>query len=626
MKAGIWFLAIACLLGMFVDSMWTNSTDLAQHYSLVARLAEHWHLPPPGDRTLGEMSYYPRGAHVLAAVLSQVLHSDLFGMQLVVLFSVFAIWACVAILFMNLPGVARWWSTGALLVLMAANQAWHGFEFHGEELIGNYFFSQLAAQAFTLGVVVLTLYGERAARAHWQRNLLLLGACWLVELVHLLPAMQLLGFYSVLLLFDALARRTLAGWLQALGWLVAGLVVVVKHPTFAAMKDISRNDGAIGFALLNDMSVIIAYSLLVALVSAGMLWRWYRLDAEQGRLWLVWKMVGALGLAVAGFCVLQALAWHFGQGSAYAVKKHLFAINTVALLELALWLGWYCTRYSRVQLHPLPHAAVAILMMVMVCSVLPKKKLQDVSDLITYERELLALRTIIGQQPGKYNYVLQLDKQPGFINYMYSIGIFRTPRFRAGFEVWGDQPFSKSSLLGTIITGANSPLDRFPACRRNLTTHGIVVVDYACMKREGALVDTWYSLLDGPKDLPCKLDGFSHTEDIGRWTEKPVATITCTPPKLNGKAFNRVALETGAFFGVPRQRLQVVQNGVPVSEFVYDQKNPHQTLEIDLQSDADGKSVLELRLPDARSPQSLGLSSDSRVLGILLETLEFRMK
>lgn len=626
MKAGIWILAIGCLLGLFVDSMWTNSTDLAQHYSLVARLAEHWHLPLVPDRTLGEMAYYPRGAHALAALLSQVLHSDLFGMQLVVLLSVFAIWAFVAVLLLNLPGVARWWSAGALMVLMLANFTWHGFEFHGEELIGNYFLSQLMAQAGALAMVVATLYGERGARPTWQRNLLLLGACWVIELVHLLPVMQLLGFYALLLLFDALARRTLAGWLQALGWLLAGLVLVAKHPTFAAMKDISRNDGAIHFDLLNHMGGIIFYCVLVALVSALMLWRWYRLDAARRELWLVWKMVGALGLSVAGFCVLQALAWHFGQGSVYAVKKHLFTINTVALLELALWLGWYCTRFSRVQLHPLPHVAAAGLMVAAVCMVLPQKKIQDLSDLVAWEREMLTLRATINQQPGKYTYVLQLDKQPAFINYMYSIGIFRTPRFRAGYELWADQPFAKSSLLGTIITGVNSPLDRFPACRRSLTAHGLALVDYACLKREAGLVDTWFSLLDEPVDLPCKLEGFSKTEYIGRWTEKPVAKLTCVSPKLNGKPYDRVLLETGAFFGVPKQRLQVVQNGVPVKEFVYDQNNPHPTLEIDLQPDAEGKSVLELRLPDARSPQELGLSSDTRVLGILLETLEFRMK
>ncbi len=626
MKAGIWVLAIGCLLGWFVDSMWTTSTDLAQHYSLVARLAEHWNLPLGYDRTLGEMSYYPRGSHALAAVLSALLHSDLLSMQVLSLLSVFVIWACVILLLLQLPGITRWWSAGVLLLLLLLNSYWKGFEFHGEELIGNYFFAQLVAQAGALAMVLFTLYGERSARPPWQRNLVLLLACWLIELVHLLPVMQLLGFYALMQLFDALASRSRAGWLQSVFWLVVGVMLVLLHPTYAAMKSLSRNDGVITFALLNNMTLVIGYCLLVALLSALMLWRWYQYDADKRGLWLAWKVVGAFGLSVAGFCLLQALMFQFGEGSAYAVKKHLYGVNTAALLEVALWLGWYCTRFSRVQLQPVPHVVAALMMMLVVGMVLPQKQEQDVSDLVALEREMLAIRPMINTVPGKYTYVLQMSNQPAFINYMYSIGIFRAPRFRAGYELWQDQPLAKSSLLGTIITGANSSLDRFPECRRTLTSHGLAIVDAACFKTRSGLVDSWFSMMDPAPDLPCILEGFGKPEASGRWSASTVARMTCTPPQRNGKPYDQLVLEAVAFQGAPKQRVQVMQNGRMSHEFVFDQSDAWSMLAIDLQPEADGKVVLEFRFPDARSPKSLGLGEDPRVLGILLDTLAFRMK
>ena len=626
MRVGIWMVVVSCLLGFFVDSMWTDSTDLAHHYSLVARLSEYWSMPPGSDRTLGEMNYYPRGAHALAALISVLVHSDLLGMQLLVLASVIAIWTCVVLLVLNLPGITRWWSAGVLGFLLLINHKWPFLEMHGGELVISYFFSQIVAQVGALVMLVVTLYGERSGRPAWQRNLLLVAACWVIEQAHLLPVMELLGFYAVLLLFDALKQRSRAGWVQAVLWLLFGLAVVVKHPTFRAMKEISRNDGTVNFVLFSHMPVILLYCLLVVLVSSLMLWRWYRLPADKQPLWLVWKMVGAYGLAVAGFCLLQALAFYFGQGSMYAVKKHLFAVNTVVMLEAALWAGWYCTRFSRVQWVALPHAGAALMLAFVVVAVLPKNKLQDVSDLVSMEREMLTLRTMINTQPGKYTHVLQMANQPPFINYMYSIGIFKVPRFRTGFELFVDQPFAKSSMLGAIITTANSKLDRYPACRKLLTIHGLVWVDYACFKREADLVDTYYSLSDDPQDIPCTFDGFSPVEQLGRWTSRRVAGISCTPPKSKGKPFTHLVLDTEGFLARPLQRLQVVQNGVVTNEFRYDLQHPHQMLNIELKPDADGDIDLELRLPDARSPRDLHLSDDRRELGISIESLEFTMK
>jgi hypothetical protein len=635
-----WPAAVLALLVYFAGSMWIDSTDLAHHYALVSSLSEHWAMPSATDRTLGEMLYYPRGAHLLAALLSQLLHSDLLAMQMLALAAVIGIWASLILLLQNLPATTRWCSLLVLLALLWLNRKFPMLELHGAELVTNYFFAQIVAQAGALAMLVLTLYGERGRQAGalaWRRNALLLAACWLLAAVHLLPAVQLFGVFAVLLVLDALASRTRSGWLPGLAWggawFLAGGLMMLKHPSFHAMKEISRNDGAIHFALFGDMSVLIAWCLLLLLASSLMLWRWLRLSAEKQALWLVWKMVGAWGLAVCGMCLLQVLAWRFGGGSAYAVKKHLFALNTLALLQLALWLGWYGTRLLRSRHLPLPHGVAALLLVLVVGLVLPSPSIKrlDVAELVAKEREMLTLRTLIGSTPGKHTYVLKMAPGAAFVDYMFSIGVFKAPRFRAGYELYVDQPFAKSSLLGAVITRSHSELDQYPACRRLLTPHGLVWLDAACLKRAAGKTDSWFSLIDDAGELPCQLDGFGATEPIGRWSNRREASIRCQSPLVTGQLSRHLLIEAEAFLGPAQQnvqRVQILQHGVVTNEFRFDRSHPYQILDIALQTEAqagaNGEFDVTLRLPDARSPKSLGMGADGRELSLAIMSLEFR--
>lgn len=71
-----------------MDSIWPGSPDLAHHYALVARIAEHWILPATFDQTLGEMNFYPRYSHIAPALAGSLFGSPLIGLKLVSLIAV----------------------------------------------------------------------------------------------------------------------------------------------------------------------------------------------------------------------------------------------------------------------------------------------------------------------------------------------------------------------------------------------------------------------------------------------------------------------------------------------------------------------------------------------------------
>src|SRR5207253_336929 len=117
------------ILGLFAIGARTFGTftgggaDMAHHYELVYWFSHHWRLPPAHDPALLEMSTYPPGAHILAALVGRVVGSPFRGMQLVALFGVLLIWCAIAALLTMLPGRRRWVATGLLAVFLALDSS-----------------------------------------------------------------------------------------------------------------------------------------------------------------------------------------------------------------------------------------------------------------------------------------------------------------------------------------------------------------------------------------------------------------------------------------------------------------------------------------------------------------------
>jgi hypothetical protein len=178
---------------------------------------------------------------------------------------------------------------------------------------------------------------------------------------------------------------------------------------------------------------------------------------------------------------------------------------------------------------------------------------------------------------------------------------------------------------GTLISSHRSPIDAWPKCHGAPTRYGLVAIDAQCWARESGTSGIFYELSQQQKDWPCTLTGIGDPESIGRWTIQKKATIACTVPRINEAFAKKMMLNATAFLqGIPQQRVEIMQNGVPPQHYQFDSKKANQIMTIPLQADAKGQIRIELTMPDARTPTSLKLGNDLRELGISIQSLDFQ--
>jgi hypothetical protein len=637
-RLGLLALSVLVLLLMNMDTMWATSVDLAHHYALVVRLSELWSLPPLPDPSLGEMNVYPRLAHQAAAIVGRIAGSPLLGLQMVTVSALLLLWASVAWIVQTLPRAAAIATALTLAALLALNLETLQMQLHGDEVTGNFFFSQLAGQAFVMAVIAGCLAMDASGKPGWLRSALLVGATWLATGIHLMPALELLCFMGALVVLDLFEhrRQRRAGLLGAgvLGTVLvlAALVALATHTAFRAMSSISNNNGGILINHVDSVKALLNYSVLIAALSAAIVWRWLVLERrESNRALLALKYIGAYGLAVSGLCLLQAAAWKLGFGSEYAIKKYATALNSVAMLELALLPVLFVRRLRQpgaagfsaaAVLHAcvLPSALTAVAFYI---AVAPAVKTIDISELAGLEQQLLLRRDLlVPAQPGKFTYVAGIEGVPPQLAYMMSIGLFHTPRSANAANVLRNEALSDWAMVGSVLTSQGSYLDK-PECRRAPPAQAIAVLDGACLARHLAAHRSHISF-GGAEPSACVLQGFGEREPSSTWTVSAEATLVCPVPVIDGKPPTRIDIDAAAFLNkVVSQRAIVTVNGARPLTFVFDAAQPR-TITVPLAGAIGQQVEIRLSLPDARSPRELGLSGDARKLGLALRSLDFK--
>ena len=627
------------LLARLADALWNSSVDLAHHYALAARLAQQWLLPAAYDPSLGEMNAYPRGAHVLAALAGRVAGSTLLGLQLTATAAYLAVWTVLLLFLRQLPARASVISAVTLALLLLLNRNAQLLELHGNELFGNYFYSQLVAQAGALLAMLGALRLERSGLPAAWRYLLLLAAIGLLCSVHLMPALELLAVLALSCALDLLSawtrsQRRVAALLPALLAPLAGALLLVLHPGFAVMRSLSEHDGAVNLRHLNSPLALGLYAAVVLLVSLAMLYRWRQAAAAvhgKNTPLLALKYIGLYGAACALMCVLQSLALIAHIGSAYAVKKYVYGLHTALLLELcmlpALLLGWHRAQDRRPRWNEAALLLTPLLLAVAALWSLPQRKpLADTSALVRIEQQLNDLRALrLADAPGHYTYVSQLDSASPVVSYMFSIGIFSVPRNTNAGEVLGGRMPSDLSQVGHLLSGPVLGGDqRYLGCRQADAPAGMALLDGACLEAVLNPPGQHISLASSNKTPLCTLNGFSPPEPEGSWSSEPHATIACpVPPLVDGKAPTQVLIDTHAFLQkLPSQRLHISVNGGTAVTFQYAPETSMRQLALPLPAGADTLK-LSLALPDARTPLELGVGQDQRQLGVMVHALSF---
>ncbi|WP_322015056.1 hypothetical protein [Paraburkholderia sp. J12] len=619
---------ILCL--HFWDDIWTHSVDLAHHYALVARLTEFGNLPHLTDPSLGEMQIYPRMSHRIAAALGHLWGSPLAGMQFVAFLSTIVLWVGMGWMLWTLPLSQARRATWILLLGLLVGGLFMHVDFWGMEVVYNYFYAQFVAQAAALVVLALALGLSQAGVSRFAVYSLLIAGIWVVESIHLLPAVELLGFLGLLVVFDQYWQVRKWDWRNLLisaAFPVVALLVVVVNPVFRAMATISENDGVLYLSFVPDQLALLALVLLVAISSILAMRCWLGLkDPQLQKEQLLIQYFAIFGLSIAILCSLQMIALAIGRGSEYACRKYAFGLWTVLLVNASLLLA---QRFGSKQVAKpglttpgkiFDYCAVGIVVTVAVLAMFPKEKYLSLSNLVSMEHRLEAIKSSQPTTPaGTSTYAVQLPGEPPLVDYMFSLGVFKSARSANTIDVLENRDLSLADQIGLIVTGKEISRYDTPECRLRSPDATLTVIDGPCYAKsmpnrrfcrgEMHLTDSRF------------LQGFSWPEEQGTWTDNKVATFHCDMPEHLADYPESIRISGFAF--VPSTHVQHVgisiNGGVP-REFMFDSSTHDQSMVLPVPPGASSIQIKFL-LPDAVSPNAMGVSADMRELGLYVKSI-----
>ena len=637
LQFGTYFWIAACgFLGLrYCDLFWSSSADLANHYVLVARLAEHWRLP--ADLGLGAMQSYPRYAHVAAAAAGVILGSPLAGMQAVTLVSLLLLWSAIAHAFLSLPNRPLFGISLALTVFFIANRLWIGLEVYGHEVIANFFFAQLAAQAVVMALIATALWLEQRRSPASARYLLLAAASPLIAGIHLLPALELLATLGCLVIVDSWRARGASRAESVTGLVAFGvsLVITILRPVFKASVAISRNDGALEFAYTPGVGGMLVLAALVLASSLLLVVLWHRFQADEraaGQVLL--KYLAVFGMAIVALFGAQFLALLLGHGSLYACKKYLFGMNTLLVLQLPCLLiaatrpQWFRSKDAAAGVpEALRQSFVAVFVLIALRSLLPDQGL-DLSKLVAVERYAQDYERLFAvKQEGRFDYAIGLSGFPPTMDYLFSIGPLKAPRGsnpRGGGnsrDIMNARPPREPDKIGRILTSVGAPFWDVPHCRKHRGGGSLVIVDGECV------IASFQTVCAGRIDLataaPYATRGFSVPEPHGRWSDGAQASFTCDMPADHKP--RTVHMSTIAFVPPGRtQRMFISINGGSRIEHTYSPSQDKRDISLQLPR-GDYKAIeIQFFFPDAVSPHEAGVNADRRRLAVGIKSIEFR--
>lgn len=616
--------------------IWSESVDVAYHYALAARLAEFWSLPPTVDHAF---NYYPRLSHTLAALVGVVFGSPLIGLEIVALVSLIVLWSAIVYLLWSLPHTWAAASSAVFIVCLLLNRKLIHAELFGNEIIINFFFPQLVAQALAFLAIVIVLYAEQWGAKPFIRYLVLSAFVLIAAKTHLVPALVLLGLLTGLVILEAALENWPTNAFGAAANAAVGLLLivitsalVVADPSFKHMKYLANWNGYLALTHISSMRDLAWICLVVVVGSAAILFKWKLLNGSAERTTLaVMKYLGLYGISAAGLCLLQQVLLKLGHGSEYAAKKYAFNLNTVVLLEIALLPLLLISRdsdsISESSRNLCSFFAPFGLIVASLLCIAPSLHMINTAKVVSLERQLRSLRdTAIPRNPGKYNYAVNLQDLSPSTNFLLTLGALNVPYYDPNGmdELFGRQ-FSDFSSIGTIVTSEGRKPYDLEACRRFVSTSGLALLDGSCVGK--SLENLSCQRVNDFTDWvnPRSLQGFSEKEAFGRWTDGARASFMCTLPEgQQGRPTSVKIVTQGFVFGNHSQRAVISINGAAPKEYRYSADQAEQVIELPLPHDSTQEIHISFFLPDAVSPRSLGMNSDSRNIGISVRSIEFK--
>jgi hypothetical protein len=274
-----------------------------------------------------ETHLYPALAHYIAATLGTLSGSGFMAMIAVAAGAVAVVYAMILAMVRAVSPVAAVIAFIAIVVLMVERIRL----VPGSEVVSNFFYPQLLAYAFAL-IALALLSASYRRREGILLDLTIVAAAHFIALAHLLPALQFLGAYGLVLLIEAIDERTRPAAVRLAVFAVMALTIFL-NPSFTIMTTLSAHEGGIsyGFKITTFSRAIV---FLGALVASGAAMIAFRRDKSAG------LFLGAFGCATGAIGLAQWLAFEVaGYGSSYAVSKHMASAGTFAVVNLSCLIG-----------------------------------------------------------------------------------------------------------------------------------------------------------------------------------------------------------------------------------------------------------------------------------------------
>lgn len=640
LRAGLVAVVLVFLVFSKKDDLWSMSIDLASHYGLTSHIAQVGFWKPASDVVLPGMSAYPKVAHALAAYVGVALGSTVRGLQVVALFAVAILWTCFAFIALS-PGGSVAIRVYALLVTsFVFNKFFLQNELHGHELIGGFFFSQLVAQAMAALALLICMKQDSGKSNESVRYLTFVLFLGLLAAIHPVPALELFGVFSGILVLDLLVekreRKSFRALAKAVGYWMLGLGAIILQPGFWAMVRISANNGSMPLRYFQSAHSIGLLGVVIVAISAIFIASWYvgRAKSPQSDGYKGLKYVGLYGASIAGLCLVQLIALIYGFGSEYAVKKYAYAMFAVLLIQMAMLpavivafrmeSNYSDARFNgKFEYYFLP---VSLIVVAYMCT-LPAEKIFSVKEVSKIEKKVKKIQASNGNSTDGYSLVMGMDGAPSMVNYMMSVGFFAAPDHIVREETLVKNDVTDFSKVKFLITTPNFLNDKpyaFSACRQELSGN-MTLVNGKCVRERLVPAVCQGAIALSAKQLPFGFaKGFGSAEPDGRWTEGNHASIACVMPSMIGKVPKKISIQTVAFLhGKTTQTLRLRVNNDSWFEYSYDVHNQRKNLLIPVRSAPGEPLTVQFELPSAISPSELGISSDARKLGVKIDSISF---
>ena len=671
----LWFFILLSFFVLFnIDSLWSVSIDVAHHYALAYRISEQWwSLTYPDaipsdmsgqwwlttafvspDPTLAEMIFYPRGGHIIAAIIGTIFNSTFIGIQITTLSSIAVIWLTILFILNSMPRQIASVALLSFFMLFLINAFIFHFDVHGDEALGHFFYSQLVAHAFLYLSLIFSMHVEKKHGA-LLAAVSLVPIMLFIAIIHLMPAVQILGLIggiTAIKIFTTYKNREDFSKLKIIVAAIipiASTVGLVFHPSFSAMRTIATHNGSLDLHNIPYPVGIITLGILVLITSFVLFVQWARRKDNI----IEAKYLAIYGAATSAICVLQYALTYYDIGSDYAVKKYGFSLLTIMLIQLSMLVPVMTiksdngneTNSVASDSNVTGKIILYVCGLIVLLLVFPNKKGHphfdasnqahvhfDVSNIVELEKKITDLSyNEIPQPPaGKSNVVIGLgdasNRTHYVIDFLFSIAFAKTPRNLALYDVYLMGELSDVNKYYKIISSSGNLIYGSSGSCLSSVHGNISIIDSLCLKQRIESYKLCKNSFDFTKEFvfSSSLQGFSHREDHGRWTNSRTARFMCL---TGGNRYNSVELEMAPFvFGqLKSQRLKVSVNGIQTyQDAISIERNSNNPIIIDLTNiPVSDEYVIEFDIPDATSPKEVGLNLDERELAFAIRRITF---